>query len=136
MTTIGAAREAITQRFEANFTATDRVFYQNEVAKPLATETWSRLVVSNEGTPTAGITLGPVGGRRFTRVARVLIQIWSPIRGGMAAVDALTQTARAVFEGVSFSGLRFFAADVRELETDGKHVGMIVDAPFDYEEQK
>lgn len=136
MTTLAAMRESITQRFEANFTATDRVFYQNEVAKPLATETWARLVVSNEGTPPSGITMGKTGNRRFTRVARVLIQVWSPIRGGMAAVDALTQTARAIFEGVSFSGLRFFAADVRELETDGKHVGMIVDAPFDYEELK
>ncbi len=136
MTTLNEAKEAIYLRFTGNFTgvALAQIAFDNEELEEPATSDWVRLTV--RGTGREQETLGKVGNRRFRSHASVFVQVYTEVNTGVQQGDALAKEAADIFEGVSFSGLDFQAADVRETGPDGKWYQHIVEAEFDYDEIK
>lgn len=141
MTTIAEAREAVYARWNALWTATplaDTTFSGEIGFKPPAERPWARLTVRNLAP--GGQTLGPVGGRRFTRLGSIFVQCFAPLSDdddGEGQLDPLMQNALDAFEGASFSGLRTFQATPRETGDDsGKWTTALVEIPFDYDETK
>ena len=120
MTTIDQARESIYQRWNDNWTATplaDTTF-ANEKYTPPTDRPWARLSARHQAP--GGQTLGPIGGRRFTRVASAFVQIYVLENTGEGQLGVLIKAVTDLFEGVSFDGLRFFQADPRETGPEGK----------------
>lgn len=137
MTTLAQASEAIAARFKTQWGAlnpTIPFYLSGEVHAPPTRGQWLKLFVSQMSSGQA--TLGAVGTRKFIRRARVYIEVRDEADKGTLRCSQLAEQARAIFEGVSFSGLRFFGALVREAGEDGKWTTYLVDAPFDYHETK
>ena len=134
MTTLSAAKEAVYQRFVDNYTgvALDRITFDNEDFDEPDTGNWVRLVVRNIGR--AQDTLGKAGNRRFRSGATVFVQVYTEANTGVQQSDTLADEAAKIFEGVSFSGLDFRSAMVRETGPDGKWYQSVVEAPFEYDE--
>lgn len=133
--TLNEAREAIYARFAAN-TSLPSVSYAFE-AEDFTSPTdalWARLTVSHEAGDQD--SLGSVGRRKYLRRGRVLIQLYGPVDQGLRALDLLSVETRNIFEGVTFSGLYFVSADIRETGQDGEWMQLTVDAPFTYQETR
>lgn len=136
MTTANEAREAIYEAFVAVWT--EEYSFDNEEFDPPKSDPWARLVVRHD--PAIGETLGPVGHRRFTRSGTVYVQVFVPEDTGTTDMDALAETVRDAFEGVTLVGttVRFEAVTVREIgesDTDKFYLTM-VEAPFEYDETR
>lgn len=134
MTTINEAREAIYLRWSTQWGTTTPFTFDNESFSAPDKGQWARLTVRN--TESEQRTLGAPGNRRFRRVASVFVQLYDLVDEGLETLDILAQTARGIFEGVSFSGLDFTNVVVRESGADGKWFQVVVEAFFDYEETK
>ncbi len=134
MTVFAEARESVYQRWAANWTATTDWTFAGEEYTPPEDAPWARLSVRHQAP--GGQTLGPVNGRRFTRLASVLVELRIPGDQGEGDLDTLMKAVTDLFEGVSFDGLRFFQAEARETVPDGKWQTALVEAPFDYDETK
>lgn len=134
MTTLGQAKEAIYLRFVDNFTGVtlDRIVFDNEDFAEPSTGDWVRLTVRS----TARIqdTLGRTGNRRFRARASVFVQVYTVANTGVKQSDTLTKETADIFEGVSFSGLDFQSAVVRETGPDGRWYQSVVEVQFDYDE--
>ncbi len=136
VTTISAAREAIYQRFVDNVPTgigANYTFANEKYTAPTDT-VWARVTVNHEAGEQD--TLGGTGDRKFLRRGRVLIQIFDIVDNGIGNLDTLSDAVRDIFEGTSFSSLCFYSVDVRETGPDGEWYQFVVDAPFDYQEQK
>ena len=136
MTTLNEAREACYLRFRTLFTGlpTERITFDNEDFDEPDKLEWARLVVRSF---TRGQnTMGGVGSRRFRSTASVLVQVYALSNTGVKQLDLLAEEAKNVFEGVSFSGLDFLAADIRETGADGKWNQHVVEIEFDFDEIK
>jgi hypothetical protein len=134
VTTLTEAADAVCERWKTSWGTTTPFFLEGEVVQPPAAGNWARLYVRNMVSQQA--TLGPPTARKFLRRGRVYVEIKGESNKGRLRLDQLAHQARAVFEGVSFSGLRFFGALAREAGDDGKWLTYLVDAPFDYHETK
>ncbi len=136
MTTLNDAREAVYLRFTSTFTGVtaDRVALDNEDFPEPAKGNWVRLVVRSLAREQE--TLGAPGNRKFRPEALVLVQVYVPVDSGTDVADALAKEAADIFEGVSFSGLDFQGAVVRETGPTGRWFQFIMEAPFKYEEIK
>lgn len=133
MTTMNEAKEAVLARFVANWADPADYVFDNERYDGDAE--WLRVTVRNVTAQQE--TLGRVGNRRFMRYATVFIQVFTPIGTGTQRLDALATAARDIYEGVSFSGLRFTQAGViRETGSDETWNRAIVELPFQYDETK
>jgi len=135
MTTLNEARDAVYDRFSAQWGTTSVYQLDNQDLRLAeGTANWARLAVrqmdSNQD------TLGPSGSRRFRRSAMTFIQIFVPSNKGTKEGDDLSQTARGVFEGTSFSGLDFTDGMIREVGPDGKWFQYVVEVKFSYDEIK
>jgi hypothetical protein len=133
MTTINEAREAVYERWDTQWGSTTPFTFENEDFDTPDVP-WARVSVRNQASEQR--TLGAPGNRRFRRIASVFVQIFDLVDNGLLTLDGLSQTARTIFEGVSFSGLDFNNVVVRESGTDGKWYQFVVEAFFDYEETK
>lgn len=133
MTTMNAAREAVYSRWVAQWGTTSPFTFDNEAFDTPAVA-WARVTIRHTGS--AQETLGETGNRRFRRSASVFVQLYGLVDRGTSVLDTLATTARGIFEGVSFSGLDFTNAVVRESGNDGKWFQYVVEAFFDYEETK
>jgi len=123
MTTQAVAREAIYQRWVTNWGITTPYTFENESYTPPANSTWARLTIRHE--QGGEVSLNSVGSRKFMRRGRVLVQIFDPVDSGTSNLDLLSDQARDVFEGASFSGLSFFGADIRESGSDGEYANSL-----------
>lgn len=134
MTTLNEVREAVYSRFTSNYTGvtSDRIYFENEDAQEPATGNWVRVAVRNFSRNQS--SLGKAGNRRFLGVGSVFVQVYVPTNTGVQTADALAREALILFEGVSFSGLRFHDAEVRETGPDGRWYQMVMEANFDYQE--
>lgn len=130
MTTLNEAREAIYARWAANWS--DPYVFDNEQFKESVP--WARFIVRNQ--LRRQITLGAPGDRVFNDRGLIFIQIFEPGDTGTAVGDGLASTARGIFEGVSFSGIRCFASTTIEVGVEGKWFKRHVSTEFDYEETK
>lgn len=139
-TTLQAARQAILNRWIAQWGTTTTYTFENEKLVPPAamaasafsidTDTWVRVVVHN--TESVQETLGPVGNRKFQRTGEIAIQIFVPVDRGTADADTLAMQARAIFEGARFSGVCCYAGLAREIGPDGRWFRVDVTIPFTY----
>lgn len=136
MTTLAQAKEVVYQRFVDNFTGVTlaRITFDNEEFEEPATGDWVRLTVRSRGR--AQDTLGKVGNRKFRSAASVFVQVYTAVNTGVKQSDTLAKEAADVFEGVSFSGLDFQSAEVRETGPDGRWYQSVVEAEFEYDETK
>ena len=133
MTTINEAKEAVLSRFVDSWGDTTRYVFDNE--KFNSGVEWVRVVVRNTGAEQE--TLGGVGSRKFLRRATLFVQVFVPVGEGTKNMDALSRQARDIYEGVSFSGVRFPGAGVvRETGSDGTWNRSIVEIEFQYDETK
>lgn len=130
------AREIVYQRFRTQWLTTTPVTYEGEAERTLDQGTVAWVRVSMRHLDGGQDTLGPAGSRIFRRVARVSIQIFVPKGTGMQAGALLSQTARAIFEGTTLSGLSFGNGQVREIGPDGKWYQHLVELALDYDELK
>lgn len=136
MTTLAEARTSVYQRWIDNWTQTPFVF-EGEADKALfsGTADWARLIYRNTGGGQK--TLGKATNRKYERFASVLVSIFVPVDTGTTTAATLAQAARAIFEGVSFSGIFFNDGVVREIgEGDGRWFQTNVEVFSDYEETK
>lgn len=136
MTTLNFARDAVYERFLANFTgvAASRIAFENEDFDEPETGDWVRLSVKHM--PRTQDTLGGLGNRKFLSHAVVFVQVYTGTNTGVKQGDTLATEARDIFEAVSFSGLDFLAGDVREVGPDGRWFIHLAEVPFSYEEIK
>ena len=137
MTTLAQAREQIYLTFTTDWAGLTPVQLGNEVFKtPKPTDDWVRVTVRHRVARQE--SLGDVGARKFDRAGSVFVQCFTPLDKGEAATDALATTARAVFEGKTFSpqAIRFTGVDVREVGPDRGWNQTNVEAPFNYTETK
>ena len=134
MTIPSQAKEAIYLRFVDNFTGViiGRIVFDNEDFKEPSTSDWVRLTVRS--TARTQDTLGKTGNRRFRSRASVFVQVYTEANTGVKQSDTLAKEAADIFEGVSFSGLDFQSAVVRETGPDGKWYQSVVEIQFDYDE--
>lgn len=135
MTTPNDARLVIHNRVVTSWPAAEPTVpftFTNESFDPTAvTEYLSVEMQSIEG---AGHTIAPVGTRVFERRGLVFMQLFVAVDVGLLRLDALMKTARDLFEGLTLSGVYFFAADIREAgPVDGRFLGT-VSIPFAYDE--
>lgn len=136
MTTPNEAKEAVYLRFTGSFTGVtlDRIALDNEEFEEPTSGAWVRLVVRS------GVreqnTLGKAGNRKFRTASTVFVQVYTETDTGVQSGDALAKEAADLFEGVSFSGLDFQAAQIRETGPTGKWYQHLVEAEFDYDEVK
>ena len=131
MTVPLAAVEAIYQRFIASGIVANVVLDNEDIKFESA---WARLVVRHSAR--AQDTIGRKTNRRFRSSASVLVQVYTPINTGVNNAHDLAKQVVDLFEGESFSGLDFTAAQTRESGSDGKWYQVVVEAPFDYDETK
>lgn len=129
MTTLNEAKEAITDRFVTLWGSTSPFTFDNEAfTKP---PTWVRLVVRHTGSNQE--TLGRVLNRKYNRQGSIFIQVFTPIDQGTQQADNLAQTARDIFEGVSFNGIYANDAIIREVGPEGDWYQINVEILFFYE---
>lgn len=142
MTTENEAREAVYGRFVDQWGDTTVIVLGAEKHTPTDGVAWARC--STREIASTQESLGPVGGRIFTRRDMIQIQIYSPAKGEgsdtaryEAYADELRRSARAIFEGVRFDGLTTGEADARPLGVDGgKWLVSLVKAECQYQETK
>ena len=134
MTTLNQAKEAVYSRFVTQFGTTAPFVLDNEERDEAGDVAWVRLVVRS--TSRVQDTLGKTGNRKFLSTAGVFAQVYTPVNTGVQSGDSIAVQIADIFEGVSFSGLDFKEAVVRELGPDGKWYVHVTEAEFDYEEIK
>lgn len=133
--TTPTARELIYSRFITQWGTTTPLTFDNEAFDPPEGKAWVRLTVRHNDSNFE--TLGGVGNRRVRREGSIFIQVFTPGDKGTQKSDTLVQTARAVFEGVSFGpGVDCNNAVDREVGPDGAHYMRVVECFFAYEERK
>lgn len=135
MTSTQTARETIYQAFVDGWGATPAYTFANEHFEPPADASWVRLTVLHQ--TASQETLGEVGFRRFRRQGIISLQIFVPINDGLRDIDALMQTARAIFEGRTLTG-PIWCTDANAFEagpSDGWYQ-FNIDIDFAYEETR
>jgi hypothetical protein len=105
----------------------------DDPAQPIPT--WAR--VDFQHGPSALPTLGPVGGRRFTRSGFVQVQIFTPVGQGSQEADELVQIVMSAFENTTTPGGAWFFNVYRQNSTRSVSWLMTtVVAEFEYYEVK
>lgn len=134
MTTINQAKDTILKAFATSWDSAlcPYVGDNEDLTNPKAP--WARIVVRH----TAGgqETLGQEGNRKYNRIARVLIQIFTAKGKGTKQADGLAQSAINIFEGKTINGLYFYNGIAREVGSDGEWYQIVVDITFNYDEIK
>jgi hypothetical protein len=136
MPTLNAARESVYQRFADEWASagqTEPYTFELENYDPPAGP-W--LAVSVQHVASSQETLGRATNRRFRRSAVITVYVYDLVNQGRRSIDLLAQTARNIFEGVSFDSLDCGNAVAREIPSDGRYYGMLIATSFDYDEIK
>lgn len=102
---------------------------------PAANEPFARVTLRHGRSRQA--TFGPKGGRRFTRIGLVTVQVFSPLSGGggLSFAEDLAIIARDAFEGEGTdSGIWFRNARTQEVGLSGSWYQMNMVIEFEYDE--
>lgn len=135
MTTLSEAAEAVYKRMVDNWDEDDAQYtFEGEDFTPPTTTPWMRVSIRDTGGGQE--TLGEPGNRKYERVASAFFQVFTPTNQGIAAANALAETIRGLFEGVTYMGLRFLDSDVRQQGVDGLWYMVVVESHFTYNETK
>lgn len=82
-------------------------------------------------------TLGPTGGRLFSRAGVFIIQVMTPVGDGFTQSDILATLARNAYEGVSTpNGVWFRKLVAKEVGVTGGFYQVNVTGTFEYTEQR
>lgn len=95
---------------------------------------WIRATIKHE--TFSQFTQGPVGGRKFERKGRLLVQIFTLGNKGTETSDLLSQKIVLAMEGKTFTGVCIDNVTPRELGQDGKWYQVLADIEFTYQEIK
>lgn len=135
--TLNSAREAVYLRFTSTWNLSSaKLFFENE--KPPITDvdksiSWIRVTVRQLASMQQ--TLGPAGERKYQRRAMVVVQVFTPLHGGVKAGDDLAKTAANLTEGsAAIAGLDFLEATIREIGPTESWFQHNVETRFDYYE--
>lgn len=129
------AREAIEERFVAQWAARTLFTFENEKFKEAGADTpWVRLSVRHFGGGQE--TLGPKGQRKYQRIGAIIAQVFTPLVKGMKAGATYAQDIRGIFEGERFSDVYAWNGRVLEIGPDGKHYQTNIEIDITYEEKK
>ena len=135
MPTQAAARKSVADEFLTKWgTRTVAIGLGNEKLKPPDTGDYVALFMLHDDSKQA--THGPVGGRKFDRFGRVILQIFVDADDGEAVADAHVDFARTIFEGVTIGGVHMFNAVPREVGPDGDLYQMNLETSFEYTEKR
>lgn len=134
-------KEALYKRWKAQWGTTTYYVFGDGKASPPENAVWARFRVVRG--PGGGETLGPPGGRKYSRGGLVSVLLYRPpqLAGGEGLLDDLGEQAKDIFEGVRIKGVhdtRILTAlvnDIGELD-GGRWLALSVEVPFDYEERK
>lgn len=139
--TITAGRNAIYKQFTDTWNAqtppVPTIFYDDkQFDLPDGDTTWAFVMVRHDGSEQA--TLGEVGGRRFRRRGRVVVQVRTPTGLGLSTNDVYSKVALDAFEGVETAPdqVIFRNARLQEEGTDGAWFLTNVISEFEYDEVK
>lgn len=137
MTTLAAAVELVQERFATTWDQIDpAVPYaaQGEAFEAPAASAWARLSIQEAASDMIG--QGPPGARQWRRDGVATVVIYAPGGDrGRGTLDALLDTARGIFEGLSFSDIHFTAALVGPVSTAGQWLVGSVNARFHFYQQ-
>lgn len=136
MTTVAEATKALVDRWSTytSLAATSWTL-DNEAFEPQALTSWARLVIRHTGSEQR--TIAPSGSRVFERQGVLVVQHHVlAATGGRAALDALLQETRAIYEGRTFSGIFARGCPIREVGNVGRWFQSNVEVAFYYEEVK
>ena len=95
---------------------------------------WASVIVVETGGGQE--TLGGAGSRKFRRKAMVSIEIRTPKDSGSSEASTLAHAARTIYEATSFDGLDFNNARVVPLGKGEKWTRHVVEADFEFTEEK
>ena len=114
--TVGT-REAVCRRFRDEWGSRTAYAFENERFQPPQDAAWVRVSVRHARGRQE--VLGPAGARIFERRARITAQVFGLRDAGTAAIDALCQAVRDVFEGARFEGVECLEAQGVDVGNDG-----------------
>lgn len=134
MTTLNDAKRSVYDRFILLWAAITPIALDNEELEEPPESAWVRVTVRQVGR--LQDTLGATGNRKMRSTANAFVQVYTRTNQGTSEGDLLAQTARDIFDAVSFDGLDFLAADISEEGVDEKWYVHLVSAEFDYEQIK
>ena len=132
------AQQFALARFLANWTGTpsSQVVFEGEGHEAVddSESPWVRVSVNE--TSGGQQTLGPVGGRKYRRRARVDVQVFTPVDKGTRPGFLLAEQARTIFEGQYFDDLYFFDCEISNTGKDEKWQQTLATVRFDFWETK
>lgn len=134
MTVLADAREAVYQRFKANWTSTPYALENEKTRLHIGNADWAR--VSVRVLAGGQYTLGEKNNRRYERQGMITIEIFTLKNKGMRDAGTLGEAAQSVFEGESFSGVWCLNSRIRDTGTDGKWQKTSVEVDIRYYETK
>lgn len=134
MTTIVDAKEIIVEHFITEWAAATDVTLDGESFDPPVDTAWVRLSIRHNASNQE--SLGATGTRKFTRGGVVMVQVFGRLNKGSREADTLAQSAQAVFEGRTVSGIRFLDVVPREIGPSESWYQFNVEANFEYTETK
>lgn len=129
------AVELIYQRLKDNFT-TVPFELPNEKGNTPASGSWIRFTVFEDDSEQT--TLGQIGNRKFKRAGMILINIFTIMNIGVKESNTLADELRAIFEGVSFGGVRCYNAVARDIgdSDQGSWYQVNLEIDYDYDQIK
>jgi hypothetical protein len=139
MTTTNEAKEAIYSRFISVWGSETAYVFGNEMFTPPApvgtgAASWVRLMVREMKSRQE--TLGISGDRKFERKGSIILMIYALVDKGEQKIDQLSKKFRDSFEGVNFSGVNCYDAQVMEHGIEGAWFRANVYATFTFYETK
>lgn len=132
------ARAAVYKEFKTQWA--DRTVLHREgeadFSEPPPGTVWARLSFRNLGG--GQLTLGPLGGRKYRRLASAFVQVFSPVSLGLGVGATRAQEARAILEGRTVDGVAFNDGTITEIPLDEgeKNYQTNVEVACTYDEDK
>jgi len=122
--------KAIEQRFETEWGATTPIKWENTDYTPDPDVTFTELEIHHG----QGVRLDIGSSQRYRYPGIISINIRGPLTKGTRALKTLADTAQAVFQGVTFSGIICYTSSITRIgEVDGRFV-YNVSTPFTRDE--
>lgn len=136
---LASAVTAINDRLLANWAqfanADDQITFENEEFDPGTFVEWARSTIIENIRQQQ--TFGPVGSRKYLVRGSHMFNIYTPNNtDGTNRSNVLVDHFRSIFEGVTFSEIRFHNAPFRGRIHEGEWLQTTVEALFDYHETK
>lgn len=132
--TSAVARSTALTHFRTIWTTKTPVVIENQEAVPPFQGPWVKAWVRHIGSEQA--SLGAAPHRIFERNAIFYAQVFGPLNDGEGKIDVLANDVKEIFEGKTINGLRFRAVSIFEIGVRDGWYSQLVEAKFQYDEEK